>query len=124
MQWEAKHDHGHARRLAAAPECGRAELSGDLNVPTQMVSKVSRRALFWVLLATALGIFVSTIILSNANSAFYARHSSAFADIIGSAVAMLLVWCAVFISDEQRLVRLFLIIMALLIGVFVALPTL
>ncbi len=89
-----------------------------------MVSKVTRRAIYWILLATAFLVFVGTIILNNTNNAFYARHSSAFGDIIGSAIALLLIWCAVFIRDEHRLVRLFLIIMALLIGVFVALPTL
>ena len=95
-----------------------------MNVPTQMVSKVIRRAIYWMLLATAVAVFVSTIVLSNTNSAFYARNSSAFSDIIASAITLLLVWCAVFIRDEHRLVRLFLIIMALLIGVFVTLPTL
>ena len=77
-----------------------------------------------MLLVAASAGFASTIVLCNTNSAFYASHSSAFENVIGSAITMLLVWCVVFISEEKSLVRLFLIIMALLIGGLVALPTL
>ena len=89
-----------------------------------IMGKATRRAIYWGLLATALSVFVSTIVFDNQHNSFYARHSSAFANVIGTTVALLLVWCAVFIKDEQSLIRLFLIILALLFGLIVALPTL
>ena len=89
-----------------------------------MMSKVTRRAIYWVLLATTLAGLVSTVVFSNASNAFFDRHASVFWHIIGVAVVMLLAWCAVFVRDEHRLVRLFLIIMAFVVGFYASLPAL
>jgi hypothetical protein len=65
-----------------------------------ILSKATRRAIYWGLFATALTVFVATVVLNNRNNAFYVKHSFAFGNVIAGAISMLLVWCAVFVSDE------------------------